>query len=153
MRGDFMKYILMSLMLIVSCSPVVLTQTQTGQTQENRKTNKRQMLPSPMIGFVKQPDAPLQMLYSATFAIENDSQIVEVELVPKNKSGKPIRSYVIYCNEKFISPLKGNGWVEQIRPVNAKKMQSVIFRVDKDSEIRFRVASVEFEDGTTWLAK
>jgi hypothetical protein len=143
----------MSLTLIVACNLVVLSQTQTGQTQESRKSDKRQMLSSPMMGFVKQSDAPLQMLYSATFAIANNSQIVEVELIPKSKSEKTIRSYVVYCIENFASPLKGNGWVEQIRPVNAKKMQPVIFRVDKDSEITFRVASVEFEDGTTWLAK
>ena len=148
-----MKCILMSLTLIVACGSVVLSQTQTGQTQDSTKSDNRQMLSSPMIGFVRQSDAPLQMLYSATFAIVDDSQIVEVELIPKNKSEKTIRSYVVYCIENFASPLKGNGWLKQIRPVDAKKMQPVIFRVDKDSEITFRVASVEFEDGTTWLAK
>ena len=148
-----MKCILMTLTLIVACSSVVLSQTQTERIQESRKSDNRQMLSSPMIGFVRQSDAPLQMLYSATFAIVDDSQIVEVELIPKNKSEKTIRSYVVYCIENFASPLKGNGWLKQIRPVDAKKMQPVIFRVDKDSEITFRVASVEFEDGTTWLAK
>jgi len=148
-----MKCILMTLTLIVACSSVVLSQTQTEHTQESGKSNNRQMLSSPMIGFVRQSEAPLQMLYSATFAIVDDSQIVEVELIPKNKSEKTIRSYVVYCIENFASPLKGNGWLKQIRPVDAKKMQPVIFRVDKDSEITFRVASVEFEDGTTWLAK
>jgi len=148
-----MKCILMTLTLIVACSSVVLSQTQTERIQESRKSDNRQMLSSPMIGFVRQSDAPLQMLYSATFAIVNNSQIVEVELIPKNKSEKTIRSYVVYCIENFASPLKGNGWLKQIRPVDAKKMQPVIFRVDKDSEITFRVASVEFEDGTTWLAK
>jgi hypothetical protein len=148
-----MKRILMSLTLIVACNLVVLSQTQIGQTQESRKSDNRQMLSSPMIGFVRQSDAPLQMLYSATITIANSSQIVEVELIPKSKSEKTIRSYVVYCIENFASPLKGNGWVKQIRPVNAKKMQPVIFRVDKDSKITFRLASVEFEDGTTWLAK
>ena len=148
-----MKCILMTLTLIVACSSVVLSQTQTEHTQESGKSNNRQMFSSPMIGFVRQSEAPLQMLYSATFAIANNLQIVEVELIPKSKSEKTIRSYVVYCIENFASPLKGNGWVKQIRPVNAEKMQTIIFRVDKASEITFRVASVEFEDGTTWLAK
>ena len=86
-----------------------VSQVQSTRTEQKEKLSKRQVLPSPMMGFKEQPDAPLRMLYSATFAIPNNPRTVEVELVPKSESEKLVRTYTAYCEEELADAPSGSG--------------------------------------------
>ena len=148
-----MRHVLMIAMFVFASTLAVLSQVQTGRIEQSAKLDKQQGLPSPVMGFQEQPDAPLRMLYEATFAVPNDPRTVDVKLIPKNESSKPARAYTAYCEEKIANPPSDGGVVKQIRRFSSQGMRPAVFRVNKDSELTFWVGSIEFEDGTTWEAK
>jgi hypothetical protein len=148
-----MKHALMTATFVFASTLAVLSQVQSGRVGQSEKLDKRQALPSPVMGFKKQPDAPLRMLYEATFAIPNNRRTVEVKLIPESESGRPVRRYTAYCEERIANPPSDGGVVKQLRRFSSQGLGPSIFRVEKDSELTFWVSSVEFEDGTTWEAK
>lgn len=148
-----MRHLLMMAAVVFASTWVVLSQPDGGRTGQSEKLDKRQELPSPVMGFKEQPDAPLRMLYEATFAVPSNSRRVEVKLVPKSENGVAVRAYTAYCEEKLANPPSDGGVVKQLRRFSAQGLRPAIFSVEKDSQLTFWVGSVAFEDGTTWQAK
>jgi len=148
-----MKHILMIAAFVFGSTLIVLSQGHSARTGQGEKSAKPQELPSPVMGFKEEPDAPLRMLYEATFAVPSNSRTVEVKLVPKSENGVAVRTYTAYCEEELANPPSDGGVVKQLRRFSAQGLRPAIFSVKKDSQLTFWVASVEFEDGTTWQAK
>ena len=143
-----MKNILMAISFVLVSSLVVFSQTDSPKGQV-KKLKEQQVIPSPVLGFKKQTNAPFKILYSATYAVKKNTQDVEIKLNPKNLSGKTIRTFTVYCEEEFRQT-KDKEVAKQIHQFSSKEIQPIVFQVQKDSKLTLWVASVEFEDGTVW---
>jgi hypothetical protein len=145
-----MKHTLMIAALVCSVSSVTLSQAQSVRNNSDEKPNGRQVLRSPSVNFKDQADVPLRLLLGDTYAVASSPRTVEVELEPRSEGGKAVRAYTVYCEEELANPTEGDDVVKKLHRINSKVLQTISFRVQKDSRLTFWVVSVEFDDGTVW---
>jgi len=128
-------------------------QVWNEQAEEVRQQRAKEATTSPQdMTLEEQEGAPMLLRFVSAWIVPEHPHLVELEFAPEDLSAKPIKSFAVHSEATWENGSVGHRMNFPIPALNGEA-HKVEFRVRPSSKVRVWVASVEYEDGTSWKSK
>ncbi len=138
----------MSLRLFTSILIILCFSLGCSRQLSMNTVQTQTIVKSPILGFKKQLDCPIKILYSNTFQIEDD--VVKTVLVARAKKPIDFKEYVVVCEETIKVDKNDSSVVKKIHEINKNNFSEIAFEVSPTSKLLFYVKSVTLNYNEMW---